>query len=655
METPAPLTDADCPLLLRHGGAAARELMGRYAESLARLAAAAADPELAGLAGERLSAVTEPLRLARAKLARKRYVVGFIGLTQAGKSTTVNNILGEEVCKSGRTSDATSSQPARLLRAPENAVEVEYLTPERYAARRRAVCSALGLSAPPEKDDELLVLLDNPETFRQLGALGPRHRDDLAYLKDLLAAARRHGREYLRDPARAVAGIAYADRYEYTTHRPGEAGARELLLREARFLLDNSNLPDDLELCDLPGLDSKRTVDDLVTRDYLPELDGTFLFVNVGMNTQSAGMLGTLNLVANEFGGRAGSRAWVIFTKMDSLTSNHFKPDENIFRGLKDMLAGANVPAGQVCFCSNDVFAALAANPAPAEPRALASQLLKQTPAEPVPAVTPPEFRAAWEALLVDGGVGRIRALMTGEVGRALAGQIRLDASEQLERFDDGLARAAEAERARQDGGGQLLEWAMTCRAEVMSLADMLAARPDQFPAIAAEAEALKAELGQFLSNPATVRVVGGLSGDGLAGEFRLHAKQLNGTLNRRMTQSDRGGIEAIYDAVGASLSTLPAPPRGRVRSCGEEWQGYRKADRAGDWLDRGAFASPDFEDLLRKSDGLGGADYLELMHEKIGAAVRQTLHQVRARLRQRLDELKSYLTLLTAEPAEAP
>ena len=86
MATMAPddLRDADCPLLTRHPSGA--DLIRGFNEVAAGLRAAHADPEVGGIVRtpEFAKAVLTPLTRVRRDMARPRYTVGLIGLSQAG-------------------------------------------------------------------------------------------------------------------------------------------------------------------------------------------------------------------------------------------------------------------------------------------------------------------------------------------------------------------------------------------------------------------------------------------------------------------------------------------------------------------------------------------------------------------------------------------
>src|SRR4051812_33561170 len=103
---PSPLADlkslslAECPLLAKYGGGEADRLLDRYEAALAEVRKLEADRQIAPLIHSgRFHETLKPLAKIRDLMTQKRYSVGCIGITQAGKSTTINNVLGEEVCK----------------------------------------------------------------------------------------------------------------------------------------------------------------------------------------------------------------------------------------------------------------------------------------------------------------------------------------------------------------------------------------------------------------------------------------------------------------------------------------------------------------------------------------------------------------------------
>src|SRR5262249_29930999 len=206
-------------------------------------------------------------------------------------------------------------------------------------------------------------------------------------------------RNEVRTPPKVLADQLYEKRYAYTTHTKGGPSSEVLLVREARFRIDNRQIPDDLELCDLPGLDSKRSIDDIVTWEYLPDLHGTFLFVNVGGNLLTEGMLKILGRIHREFRGKLAGRAWVIFNKMDTLTGDHFRPggQDNIFVTIARLLEKTGIPESQVVFSSKKIWDAAVKNGGTIDPTNAAPGNGTKD-GRPVPAPRPHVSRPAGQA-----------------------------------------------------------------------------------------------------------------------------------------------------------------------------------------------------------------------------------------------------------------
>ena len=652
-----PPTVADCPLLAKYGGPDADRLVARFAAVAAEVQAVAADRQLAAAYhGGQFDDQLRLLARARNLMTQRRYAVGCIGITQAGKSTTVNNVLGEEVCKPG-SGDACSSQPSRISYADRRALDIEYLTAARFDDRREKLCAAIGLATPPD-DRELIPQLERPESFREIeGPDRPRLREDVKHLHQFLTAKARNP-NLIADPPKQIVGEDYGKRYAYTTHTSDAPRPEVLLVREARFRIDNRQLPEDLELCDLPGLDSKRTIDDLVTWEYLPELHGTFLFVNVGGNLLTEGMVKILLRLKADFKHGVAGRAWVIFNKMDTLTADHFRPGkDNIFDIIGKFLEAIGIPESQVVFCSKKIWdAARAGQPSPlaashADPAA-AAQIMGQPAASPVPEACPPGLRPAWNELLRDGGIGHLRTLMFRDVATALAAEIRRDVSRLLDEFHAEFERRVAAARRRLTMDRSELIKAMTCRNVVLNLRGDLGTRPGDFAVLAEQGDRLRQVLTALFEAGDAAKLVANLPPAELSRQFRVHARMLSEELRGELS---RDVLDEIYNAIGDRLDGLPPVPLGAVeRTCRDVWRGISLDDLVDEsWrTDLPEFASDDLVRWIARpdGDGLDGGLYVELWHEKIRVAVRQTIHLIRARLRYRLGGLAGELAVLAGE-----
>lgn len=666
---PAPLTPAECPLLVKYAQDpnAAAELVQRYNQSVERLQNLQRGEYAALLAREDfVQEVVGLLEDIRQRLTRTKYVVGCIGITQAGKSTVVNSVLGDEICKPGAM-DACSSLPSRIVKADHFALDLEYLTPKQFEQRLHRLCQeALGLSTVGDLDKDIVPYLDKAEYFRKEGVERPRLQDDLKYLKGLIEAYKRRGKQVLTDPPRRESNLPYEQRYAYTTHGGGR-GQDALLLREARFRVKNSYIPDDLELCDLPGLDSKRTIDDIVTWEYLSQLDGAFLFVNAASNFLTEGMLKALCQVMQVFDHKLTDRAWVIFNKMDTLTPDSFRDgaNENIFHTIERFLERSQLPASQVCFTAKRIWENALRNKGRANLEQ-ACDFVGQTPERPIPACCPENMRSAWEELLKDGGISYLRRLIFEHVARSVAAEVRQDVERKLKRFHEKLEQHLQAEELRRRLDPEALRNIQTCYSEVIRLQRDLLLRWRNYTAARSVLDTFRE---QQLKN-----IIDSLERENLEYSSQDEIARLVDTnarlIERLLKQCLHTGLvfQRAYEEIRTQLEKLPTVRWGNSQeTCESWWQRISDEDRAhyAEWLGNGQdlrFITSELESWLQgRLDLPGGAGLtssgflrdrqsLRLLQERLDSVFDYLDQKIRSRLRYRLRQLSGELSLLVDE-----
>src|SRR6516162_1964164 len=111
------LTGAECPLLRDAPALKAADLIGSF-NQLVKQFRDLGQGEFAYLLNrDDFRAIADDVLRVRGQLTRPRYRVGFLGTSQAGKSTTFNNVLQEVIAQSG-IGDATTSIITRTQRVP---------------------------------------------------------------------------------------------------------------------------------------------------------------------------------------------------------------------------------------------------------------------------------------------------------------------------------------------------------------------------------------------------------------------------------------------------------------------------------------------------------------------------------------------------------
>jgi len=672
---PAALSLADCPLLVKYAPSrqSAEELVHEYNRCVERLQEV--QREYAALLGREdfIQEVIQPLENVRQYLTRTKYVVGCIGVTQAGKSTVVNNVLGAEVCKPGAM-DATSSLPCRIVKSDKDALDLEYLTPTLFQRRLEKLCQeALGLGTVGDLEKDVIPYLDKPDHFRNEGVERPRLRDDLKYISELLKAYKSRGQQVLTDPPRRESDLPYEHRYDYTTHG-GKRGQDAMLLREARFRVVNPYIPDDLELCDLPGLDSKRTIDDIVTWEYLPFLDGAFLFVNAASNFLTEGMLKVLSQVLHVFDYKLNDRAWVIFNKMDTLTSDSFREgnNENIFNTIHRFLERSKLPASQICFTSKRIWDLAQQNNGEAE-RTLTCTLLGQRPESPIPSCCPEAMRIAWQELVKDGGISHLRQLIFERVGRSVADEVRQDAERKLKRFHEKIDRHLQLERLRRQMDPEVLRNFQLCYTGASSLSRDLLLQWRNYNAAREELNRFRNQNLQSSIDSLERTNLEYADQEELARLIDTHARMID----RQLKQFLQSGtvIRQAYAQIGTSLENLPSVQWGSTQeTCASWWRNIAEQDERSceEWLYSDsalAFVTPEMDEWLHgRSESLdnlmdrfgspAGNRFLELLKERLEIVFdhldQKIRNRIRSRLKQLCEELRPMLSNDTTQPQSA-
>jgi hypothetical protein len=343
---------------------------------------------------------------------------------------------------------------------------------------------------------------------------------------------------------------------------------------------------------------------------------------------------------------------------MDTLTGDHFRPggQDNIFVTIARLLEKTGIPESQVVFCSKKIWDAAVKNGGTIDP-ATAAHAMSQPADSLIPATCPPGLHTAWQELLKDGGISYLRRLMFRDVAETLAAQIRADVDRQLDEFSANLAARVAAERKRLSMGSSELQAAVTCYNVVLQLRVALGTKPQEFPILIQEGERLRKALADLFDTGSTAELLTHLPAAELARQFKTHARVLVETLNTELTGEV---LDKVYQVVGQKLEGLPGVAIGpEQQPCKDVWQRFAIEDRMDDaWrMTLPQFASDDLGGWIARAtgDGVDGAMYTGLMRDKIDVAVRQTVHLIRTRLRQRLGQIARELSILTGEREASP
>ncbi len=656
------LTAPECPLL----GDEAAAILGQFNDALRVLREIDQKfPEL--LASDHLKARVDELQRVRDKLERKRYLVGFLGRTQDGKSTAFNNLLDakpEEAPLISGAAGATTSAITRVRRSGtgHHELKVRYLTPAEADQKRKALIEACGWS-PNLPDEEVYRKLQaqrkdaaRAQAPAAAAEARPRERssvlvENYSNLENYLNSCKVYKKDFLQ-PQGLELEIPYAQRSRYLNHPPKDdrqgRTSDKLLIKEGIISFHADRLPDNVEIIDLPGVGSQGSGDTLLTKEFLKDLDGALLFIRAGQidNQDVELMLNTLHTYWEE---GLRNRVWVVLTIFDSLQKEHFfgnQIGETMLDKLQQFLDRHQIAPERVCFSSDRFYKAR--GPAGVGERQTQAKFMGLE-GSTLEEMIPPRFRShpqlgpAFKDLLEDGGIGRLRRLLVEVLARQVARETAEQARRQLSPLADRLRDDFTAEDRRRKASPTELLNALTCSDRVTALLCEWKGRVEGLDALSRELESgLLEQVHKWI--PSDDHVLRESTQEELGNRLEFLGRGMESTLQERM---DGGVIEKAFALVGNELAGLPRLRLWGDAGAAEAWERFLAEDRRSqEW--RGGF--PKFSCRRLFDEGLkleqrGG--YRELMGEKARTASHQALHALKVRVQGRLRELREEVAKL--------
>jgi len=658
----AELTSHDCPLL----GDAAAPVVARFNEAVRVLREIEQKyPRL--LEREGVQGRAQKLEAIRSRLERKRYLVGFLGRTQDGKSTAFNNILDAseaEAPSQGGVSGATTSAITRVRRkaSGDHTLLLSYLTPEQFQAKRKKLIDAVGLNTA-FTDEQILGCLPKHRVDLRIGsaaapggATGPHHdkgkilTEDLNALEYLLRSYNLY-KDIVQKPANER-DVPYPQRGQYLNHAPTSGKPLQpsptFLLRDALIEFNSDQIPDNLEIIDLPGVGSQGSIDTLLTEEFLRHLDGALVFLRAGQ-LDSADVDRILNRLHLSLGNRLTGRVWVILTFFDGLEKQHFFGNPNgqtMLDALAKFLGRHQIPTEQVCFSSKRFYEASKPD-SRFKLEALAAMMGLQ--GATVEEIIPPRFKAiapvgqAFKELLEDGGIGRLRRLLADVLAKEVANETRQHAERELPPLIEELRDDLQVEARRKALDQTEFQNAVSCLDRVDLLVIQWRGRVLELEPLGLELKnALLAEVDKIL--PQEDRILKESSPAELRQRLEFLAKRLRGIVDQQM---DTGILDKAFAQVASRLADLPAVRLWNDAGPLHAWERFGREDRRGqEW--RSGF--PEFTCQRLFAEGLvleQRSEYRLLIREKVRTASHQALHAVKVRIQGRLRELREELSKL--------
>jgi GTPase SAR1 family protein len=655
---PPVLVPDDCPLLKRKPDTL-RSVLEDYAAAIAA-AESLRSRFPANFDQPDVRASLESLESIRERLTRTHFKVGFLGPFQCGKSTTLNNLLGKKIAGTG-AGKATTSVITRLIVGLPGQLEklrLRYFTVDEYIARRETLCNWVGLqNIAGLSEAKVLELLKSHSVHRGVSANRPVLPDDVPYLKAFLGSYEAGASKKLVGAASVIRDVPYAEKDKYLTHTHDDSGripaSQNLLISEATIHFPTERFDPELEMVDCPGLGSGRSVDDLLTEEYIPQLDGALLFLRAD-SMYSAQVFSILNKLKETFRDDLRSRVWVIVNKMDT-PAREAKLDGDAqgmttFDLIAQLESQHGIPLSQVCLGCNDIFILPRTGAGEVErTRALNALKLEVADEPALKAKIDPALHEAFEEMLRDGSISRLQKLMKERIAPSVADGILKDTALGAKRAARDLKDALT--QAEQPASQQERKDARTWDNALHELHyELLAAQNTGRGGLYAQLEGLgtkartnlEVEFDRLLPRD---EVFAEMDAQHVLARFESDAESLQMVADQEFARI----AHAVFTEIAGLLKARGLP--GITLPCGRDplavWDDGVREDR--DIVGWGGKLRPTLYDpvlhgLLRE-DGLtrnfGGTQFKKLLRDKLRASVHQMALAVRFRVRFRLTDLQ--------------
>jgi|688.fasta_scaffold37224_3 hypothetical protein len=416
--------------------------------------------------------VKEELSKLAVEMTRQRFSIGFIGPSQAGKSTTVGNLLSvsKDECPAPQGSGGpTTSVPTRLVPCAEphpqcqpgerHYIELQYMSTTQFRDRLKDLCRICKLTF--DENRRSLLEAAQRQTAEQPHFKAPDHGVLIGLLKAALEFP-----DVIQETSKVEVGD-FKKRRDYATHQ--EKPSKYTLLREVRIYFVTDAMSHEIDMIDLPGLGVDKESDDALTIAFLPHVDGAFMFQE--SHQMKSGTVSTLaEVMRDQHKNTLGGRVWMVVTKCDNLNDLQLNgPPEDAsqpsaFCHLNDTLKNQGLGGDAVIFVGNYYYTKLLAlprqpdgslaRPSP-EIQAQFETVLKfdadGNPLVPERCRRYPGQVEPWRRFVIDGGLSNLRETMQSKVADSVRSQTKRAVGDRLTRIIDGLIGALEV--AEQQSG----------------------------------------------------------------------------------------------------------------------------------------------------------------------------------------------------------
>ena len=525
-------------------------------------------------------------------MVRPRFTIGFIGPSQAGKSTTVGNLLAvskDESPAPQGTGGPTTSVPTRLIprREPHSScpagerhgIELQFLTTKQFQERVADICAILELAY--DENPRRLLEATRAQHAERPHFMAADHR----VLIGLLEAALEFP-DVIQETAKVEAGV-YSKRRDYATHQ--DKPSKYTLLCEVLIYFVTDAMSLDIEMIDLPGLGVDKESDDRLTLAFLPQLDGAFMF-QLASQVKSAEISRLAGKMRQQHSKSLGGRVWMVVTRCDDLNELQLSgPPEDptqpsMFCHLNETLGNQGLSEDAVIFVGNayhkDLLVAheQGETGVPVAVRQRFPTVLRfdeqDEPVIPDRCLQYGGQVESWRRFVLEGGMPHLRETMQSKVADSVRRQTCRDVAKALDEVIHKLV--GELEVAEQQSGMSVDEMrnAAVWSGKLSKLAASVTAEPYRLQSLI---DAVDGSMQSLLAD------WGMPPPDQLAANHANLAKTLAKSATAEAETSTRQIVDDVKQAIEEEMATSPCPDAAGLDKPLEFW-----ATQAEEFIERG-------------------------------------------------------------------
>jgi hypothetical protein len=627
---------------------------------------------------EEIKEYDERLGIIKTKITRKFYRVGFLGTTQAGKSTTFNNILNvskaNAPAKSG-VGDATTAAPSRLRRCNPDQIGlyVNFMNASDFEIRKKRLVKHLNLSEILTEKELIDLCRDYRKKLKNGDIIPGISLVNILSLETLLLSKKENHTRLQNGITRTRIEANYNDRENYLNHinnnNTEPIPSEKRLIWEVEINFPNEVLPSNIEILDLPGLGSGKYHDDCVTLDILEKtgeegLDGALVFIrSIQQNNDSVNKV--LETLQNTWGRRFKGRVWLVFSQFDALTEEHINNNPNWFDETKKICNDYNIPQNCIFFTGNIVYSRIQTylKETPTVDQNTIFEIARTGTIHNLPLDAKPftdtierfnagnqpiNFKPVLENYYLNGGIEYLRNAIINDLSKMIGEEVADDVQNLTKLLRSDIESSLRILERRRNQTNEDLKNANTCSKQMHNIVRTIKKGMPEFKEATTK---IRNSLQASALEHALVDDLADMVPDQIPVRFPVIAKVLD---NKACNLLIDEGVDRIYNSIKTQIQDLPIFPICNHDSIQLAWQHFQNNDSdAPSWKeDVPVFNQPELINAITgAANPLDGDQFKILLENKMDVVTLVSMFRLQERVMTHLGKINRDLDRLVTNP----